>query len=646
MAFTAIIKITDVGIDAGPVFDIYSDVDGFTTPFENNIPKASLIAGYLSINIPDGTTQIKVVSDGVLCDTEVIVNIPTTTTTTFLPCFCYEIDTIGGNYDVSYINCSQKNLVTEVMENERVSVCAVQDSITYIGAGSITVDGGLAECDGEEECFQAFIVEAAGINAFFFRLIESTFPFIVDWGDGTSTSFPAGYILQADVNKHIYNPITYPAGFTGQIKVKSRDLGGIKILRTDTAGFTTGSATILGTELIKLYNLKELHSIKTNLVCTAIQFPRTLLRLTSYIDGVSGSVADLPRNMVSINMQTEFTELNTLSGNVSQLPPLLNTCIIHGRNTITGDMANVPVQFKTTMQFIDIRGFNTIDGDASIFTTWGIQFKYFSLWGYNTFHGDVAGFSGLVEMTGLLLHGYNYPTGNLSAFTPLIKLKTLLIYENFNAVGYPPSAGNTLTGNIADLPRTLTTTGIYGKNTITGNLIDIPNGNGIVATYFDIRGRAPGGNTLTGNFIDIPSNVTKFYIESLTNTITGALSDLPSGLTTFVFSCAVNNGVTGDISDFPSGVNTISLTGNHAVQTYLTPKTWANPMYSVQIIPAAAYNIPTVQLDQLLIDFDQSQWLQASGSPKRLWLKGTRSNVSDSAFNSLTITKDVDVAFF
>lgn len=62
MAFSATISLTSAGIDA-TTFDIYSDVDGYTTAFETGVSKASLLAGILSINVPDFTTTCRVVAN-------------------------------------------------------------------------------------------------------------------------------------------------------------------------------------------------------------------------------------------------------------------------------------------------------------------------------------------------------------------------------------------------------------------------------------------------------------------------------------------------------------------------------------------------------------------------------------------------------
>jgi hypothetical protein len=82
MAQTALITLTTAGADTGP-FDLYSDVDGYSVPFETGVSKASLVAGYTSTLIPNGATIVRVQSDNVLCTNYIdLYLVPTTTTTT------------------------------------------------------------------------------------------------------------------------------------------------------------------------------------------------------------------------------------------------------------------------------------------------------------------------------------------------------------------------------------------------------------------------------------------------------------------------------------------------------------------------------------------------------------------------------------
>lgn len=78
---TVIITLTTAGADTGP-FDLYSNIDGFLSPFETSVAKVDLEAGYISYLVPDGTSTVRVQSNGVLCENFIDLSIGTTTTTT------------------------------------------------------------------------------------------------------------------------------------------------------------------------------------------------------------------------------------------------------------------------------------------------------------------------------------------------------------------------------------------------------------------------------------------------------------------------------------------------------------------------------------------------------------------------------------
>lgn len=78
---TVSITLTLAGVDTGPTFDLFSNVDSYDTAFETGVDKASLEAGYISTIVPDGTTTIRVYSAGT-CETYVDLNVITSTTTT------------------------------------------------------------------------------------------------------------------------------------------------------------------------------------------------------------------------------------------------------------------------------------------------------------------------------------------------------------------------------------------------------------------------------------------------------------------------------------------------------------------------------------------------------------------------------------
>lgn len=88
---TVLITLTTAGLDSGP-FNLYSNIDGYTSAFETGVSRASLLAGYSSALVPDYATIIRVLSTGD-CNNyiDIVLDAPasTTTTTTATPSFIY-----------------------------------------------------------------------------------------------------------------------------------------------------------------------------------------------------------------------------------------------------------------------------------------------------------------------------------------------------------------------------------------------------------------------------------------------------------------------------------------------------------------------------------------------------------------------------
>lgn len=94
---TVLITLTTAGANTGP-FNLYSDIDGYTAPFESSVAKSALLAGYTSTVVPNGTTIIKVLSAGD-CITPLYISLYPTTTTTTTTCFRPEgLPTFGFGY--------------------------------------------------------------------------------------------------------------------------------------------------------------------------------------------------------------------------------------------------------------------------------------------------------------------------------------------------------------------------------------------------------------------------------------------------------------------------------------------------------------------------------------------------------------------
>jgi hypothetical protein len=98
------------------------------------------------------------------------------------------------------------------------------------------------------------------------------------------------------------------------------------------------------------------------------------------------------------------------------------------------------------------------------------------------------------------------------------------------------------------------------------------------------------------------------------------------------------SGIFGDISDIPAGIIQFDLYGNHTVNTYSTPRTWGPSMNYFQVRPTdrITYDIPTAQLDQLIIDLAASTWVKTSSFNNYLYLVGTRSVASNAAYATLS----------
>lgn len=159
---TLLITLSTAGGDTGP-FNLYSDVNGFTSAFEVGVAKIDLLMGYTSYVVPDGTSVIRVMSNSICKNyVDLTVNVTTTTTsteppvppittTTKIPCFCYNLTGIG-EYEVDWIDCDgvPQNFK---LSNFDVNICAQQDSFIYSdGDGSLTVIGGTLPCASDLDC--------------------------------------------------------------------------------------------------------------------------------------------------------------------------------------------------------------------------------------------------------------------------------------------------------------------------------------------------------------------------------------------------------------------------------------------------------------------------------------------------------------
>ena len=78
---TVYITLTTAGSDSGP-FNLYSNLDGYVTPFEAGVAKSVLTTGHSCSLVPDYTSTIRIESTSTLCANHIDIPVSTTTTTT------------------------------------------------------------------------------------------------------------------------------------------------------------------------------------------------------------------------------------------------------------------------------------------------------------------------------------------------------------------------------------------------------------------------------------------------------------------------------------------------------------------------------------------------------------------------------------
>jgi hypothetical protein len=157
---TVLIYLTTAGAGTGP-FNLYSNVDGYVTPFETGVAKASLTTppGYTTALVPNGTTTIRVQSTGACTNyidivigatttttttsgaltTTTTASPTTTTTTTLTPAECGNFSLEGGisGRTFNYTNCDGIPQTTVVNAGDATSDCI---QLPYVAAGATYID--------------------------------------------------------------------------------------------------------------------------------------------------------------------------------------------------------------------------------------------------------------------------------------------------------------------------------------------------------------------------------------------------------------------------------------------------------------------------------------------------------------------------
>jgi hypothetical protein len=198
---TIIITLSFAGADTGP-FDLYSNVDGFVTPFETGVSKADLLSGYQTSLAPDGTITVRLLDLGALCTPNttdiyscatpncdfsgsIICDVTTTTTTSSSTSTTTSTDypgvspctwsTYGGN--------SGEIAVYDFNTNSSTPVLVPNDFTTTVGINRPI-------CSTGDKLWLASVTNS-----------EGTVAYIREWNIITSSSIPTlSYVREITIN--------------------------------------------------------------------------------------------------------------------------------------------------------------------------------------------------------------------------------------------------------------------------------------------------------------------------------------------------------------------------------------------------------------------------------------------------------------
>lgn len=500
-----------------------------------------------------------------------------------------------------------------------------------VKSGNISISGGSASTTvavsgtGVVE----FTFEAFQMTSIRFDNIKTTNGFTMLWNVNdltTAETFASGQI----------NGIThtYPSAYTGNVKLQVTNLADVENIYIAGGNLecpkpinnTTFTVRIQQSELIKLTGLKEFscaESVRLFNVTTA-NLPSTLTKFAAYYSYMTGSVGSLPIGL------TEFilTETNTISGTLSALYtrcPNLTFIRVNGTNTISGTIGSINAN---TISFT-ISGQNSISGNLSAMPSLP-NLTFFALNGLNVVSGDLSDINGgdwsnidWVEIGG----------GNSNPFQP---------------VGF-------ITGNVDEITFSPTMSGFAvrgGANDITGSVANLPKSlsflfiDGISSLY------PSSGNTLTGQLYDLPTDLTGLFAIFGNNTLEGSIDEFPATNAEQIVIGGDYHIVSGNIADLPAKIRFVQITGAlHTVEQYAGSRAWGTDgvMNYVNITGASTPGIFTQsEVNQFIIDLDTNTTWSPSGSfplyPLRVEYKGLTPNSSQAiaAKNSL-IAKGVSV---
>lgn len=494
-------------------------------------------------------------------------------------------------------------------------------SISGLNPGLYTVtvtDNSIPNCTASTSysLYESFTLKVNDLNTVRLHIVQTTSAYTMSWGDGTYTSYPAGSSFSLT---HTYTG----SAFSGDVKLLSYNLGSVKTLYTDSGigtGGTNASMLISGSELSKLTGMTLLSNVNSTFTGYTTEIPGAMQTFYSLKGKLMGDVSGFPSTLKSLTLGGN--ETNTLSGNTSSFPSgMTYIYIVGGTNTIKGDIANIP----SGLTFFGIWGNNTISGNTVDIPSATTRFY---LYGYNTLVGDVGNIP--ISGSAFIAYGWNELSGNVLSLSAHTLLRTLGVANRDLSL-----VGNTITGDINDIPKKLDYLELRGGNTVYGDIANMPTGSTTtgITQYFNIMGQ----NQVSGSSSDISVHVSDFFLSGY-NTLSGNTNGFPTNIK--VMWIGGYNTITGDIADLPPNAWSIRLQGHNTISDYTSGRSWAPNMNELKVttVSPSVYYLTTSEVDNLMLDLTGTTWSYSSrfGSNPSVEIVGTASTVSALARNKLS----------
>jgi hypothetical protein len=281
----------------------------------------------------------------------------------------------------------------------------------------------------------------------------------------------------------------------------------------------------------------------------------------------------VPDGTTTIKVQSIGVCTNFVNAQVNLIPPTTTTT---SSSTSTSSSTTTTTTTEVPLEefIINAIGVNQIYPTvaSSSPTSYGFQIiaslPYYIDWGdgiesfpagtSNIFHTYSSPYTGQIKILSTDLSSITEfksetnPHNSQSLWTSTSELAKLDQLDDLRAW---PENGLFITGNVLNLPSTLTRLVVY-NNDLTGLTSDLPQFLTLMAIY--------GVNTISGDTSGFPNTLTITLDLQGNNTVSGDTSNLPSMLTTSTMIIKGQNTISGDTSDLPS-VRQLRITGFNTI---------------------------------------------------------------------------------